>query len=129
MKPFVLVRLASSGQNPRSAITEFESKNIFMTPDRFCRSEFQIYGSNLGGFFFFSKRILPPFLNVFLAQAAQSYFYLKAVNLVLLRRESRACVRKPAACLAAQQPLRASLVLGHLGKASLNYVPKEAVGF
>lgn len=80
-------------------------------------------------FSFFSKRILPPFLNVFLAKAAQSYFYLRAVNLILLRGESRACVWKLAARLAAHQPLRANLVLGHLGKASLNYVPKEAVVF
>lgn len=38
-------------------------------------------------------------------------------------------MRVETGCLAAHQPLHTSLVLGHLGKASLNYVPKEAVVF
>lgn len=62
----------------------------------------------------------PLSLSKFLAEA-QSYFYPTAVNLIILGGESGVCgdCTHPAA----HQPLRTSLVLGHLGKASLNYVP------
>lgn len=79
---------------PTRGITESEGRNVFLSPDTFCKNEFQNYGSNLGTFFFFSKWILFPSLSVFLAEAAASYFYLKAVNLVILRRENQACVQK-----------------------------------